>query len=150
MIDSNNLHKYSLFGGLSEEQIRHILPLLSYDEYENGTQIIVEGTPNDKIHFILDGNVLVKKKGVTLNQFNPGDTFGEMEVLDIMPSIATIEAISKVSAMSISNKTLFEIYKTDTKLFAHLIMNLARDISRRLRRMDDLQVEDSVVESRLV
>jgi hypothetical protein len=39
--------------------------------------------------------------------------------------------------MSISNKSLREIYKTDTKIFSMVIMNLARDLSRRLRRMND-------------
>jgi CRP-like cAMP-binding protein len=144
MIGPDNLHNYSLFGGISEEQIQDMLPLLTYEEYEPGAQIIVEGTPNDKIRFIIDGSVYVKKEGMVLVELKQGDTFGEMEVLDIMPSIATIEAVNKVSAMSISNMTLLKIYRTDVKLFALLIMNLARDISRRLRRMDEIQVANSL------
>jgi hypothetical protein len=39
--------------------------------------------------------------------------------------------------MSISNKSLREIYKIDLKSFSLIIMNLARDLSRRLRRMNE-------------
>ncbi|HOX48993.1 MAG TPA: hypothetical protein PLG14_07370 [Spirochaetales bacterium] len=38
----------------------------------------------------------------------------------------------------ISNSALHEIYKADPRIFAIIIMNLARDIARRLRRMDEM------------
>jgi hypothetical protein len=46
-----------------------------------------------------------------------------------------------VELMSISNKSLREIYRSDMKTFSMIIMNLARDLSRRLRRMDDRAVD---------
>jgi len=54
-----------------------------------------------------------------------------------MPSVASIKSISNVKVMSISNKALRDIYKLDIKIFSLIIMNLARDLSRRLRRMDE-------------
>jgi CRP-like cAMP-binding protein len=131
------LQKYSLFGGLLPAQIERILPLMEQESYEPGDDIIVEGTPNDKIRFILDGRVAVVKKGIILSEFGEGDAFGEMEVLDVMPSAATIKALATTTVMSISNRTLREIYKVDVKTFSLIIMNLARDLSRRLRRMDE-------------
>ncbi|MDR1898980.1 MAG: cyclic nucleotide-binding domain-containing protein [Treponema sp.] len=137
MVEASQLQKYSLFGGLVEDQIDRIRPLMEPESYEPGDDIIVEGARNDKIRFILEGRVAVVKKGVVLSEFGEGDAFGEMEVLDVMPSVATIKALEHVQLVSISNKSLREIYRIDIKSFSLMIMNLARDLSRRLRRMDE-------------
>jgi CRP-like cAMP-binding protein len=62
-----------------------------------------------------------------------GHTFGEMEVLDIMPASATAKAVTDVTVMTMSNRVLRKIYHDDTKTFSLLLMNLARDLSRRIR-----------------
>jgi CRP-like cAMP-binding protein len=137
MIESVALQKYSLFGGLLREQIEKLIPLMTQENYEPGVDIITESAPNDKIRFILEGRVAVVKKGIILSEFGEGDAFGEMEVLDVMPSIATIKTLATTRVMAISNRCLREIYKADIKSFSLIIMNLARDLSRRLRRMDE-------------
>jgi CRP-like cAMP-binding protein len=137
MIEPGAFKKYSLFGGLLDEQIAKVIPLTEEENYGPGEDIIVEGTPNSKIRFILEGRVAVIRENVVLSEFSDGDSFGEMEVLDVMPSAATIRALSDIKVMSISNKALREIYKIDIKAFALIIMNFARDLSRRLRRMDE-------------
>lgn len=141
-MESSVLQKYSLFGGLLTEQIEGILPLLDEESYAEGAEIIVEGKPNDKIRFILEGRVAVVKQGTVLYEFSEGEAFGEMEVLDVMRSVATIKALTPLRVMSISNRALREIYKIDLKTFSLLIMNLARDLSRRLRYMDERIMKD--------
>jgi len=129
--------RYSLFGGLDEEQIESILPLMQQENYDPDEFIITEGKPNDKIYFLIEGQVAISKNDILLTRFGEGEAFGEMEVLDVMPSVASVKSISQVFLMSISNKALREIYKKDVKIFSLIIMNLARDLSRRLRRMDE-------------
>jgi CRP-like cAMP-binding protein len=148
MIEPSTLQKYSLFGGLLEDQIERILPLMDQAAYEPGDDIIVEGELNDRIRFILEGRVAVVKGGIVLSEFGPGDFFGEMEVLDVMPSAATIKALSTVQVISISNRSLREVYKLDIKSFSLIIMNLARDLSRRLRRMDERAVDTGAASGR--
>ena len=137
MVESTALQKYSLFGGLVEEQIEKIIPLMNQEIYEPDTDIIVEGTPNDRIRFITEGRVAVLKNDMFLLELTEGSTFGEMEVLDVMPSVATIRSLTRVTALSISNKSLRRIYQSDIKSFSLMLMNLARDLSRRLRRADE-------------
>jgi CRP-like cAMP-binding protein len=143
MIESSALRQYSLFGGLLEDQIDTIIPLMEQESYNAGDAIITEGSPNDKIRFIIEGSVAAIKQGLTLFNFKEGDIFGEMEVLDVMPSVATIKALTPTKVMSISNRNLRQIYKNDIKAFALIIMNLARDISRRLRKMDERAAQES-------
>ena len=140
MVHPQTLQKYSLFGGLIEEQIEGILPFMKYENYEPGEIIITEGNPNDKIYFLIEGQVAVIKGDVELYRFKEGEAFGEMEVLDVMPAIASIKSLTKVTTMSISNMALREIYKKDVKIFSLMLMNLARDLSRRLRKMDEKAV----------
>ncbi len=142
MIDNAALQRYSLFGGLLPEQIEAIRSLLVQESYAAGDLIMREGEPNDKIRFILEGRVEVTKESLLLIELGEGDTFGEMEILDVMPSAATVRAIVPVVAAVISNRAIRQLYKLDTKAFALMMMNLARDLSRRLRRMDELHCRD--------
>jgi CRP-like cAMP-binding protein len=143
MVEPGTLQKYSLFGGLDEEQVKIIFPLMQHENFELDELIIAEGKPNDKIYFLSEGRVAVTKKDILLTRFGEGDEFGEVEVLDVMSAAASIKAITQVKTLSISNKTLRDIYKIDIKIFSLIIMNLARDLSRRLRRMDDLMATTS-------
>jgi CRP-like cAMP-binding protein len=145
MVQPETLQKYSLFGGLLIEQIEAILPLMEEENYGPDEFIITEGNSNDKIYFLIEGQVSVVKKNVELSRFSEGEAFGEMEVLDVMPSIASIKTISQVTVMSISNRSLREIYKTDIKVFSLILMNLARDLSRRLRKTDEILASQPIL-----
>jgi CRP-like cAMP-binding protein len=141
MVNSQTLQRYSLFGGLMKEQIDKIIPLMELETYGPNVDIIEEGTPNNKIRFITEGRVAIWKGRTFIWELQEGSTFGEMEVLDVMPSAATARSVTGVSVMSISNKSLRQIYRSDAKAFSLLLMNLARDLSRRLRLADDKLVE---------
>jgi CRP/FNR family cyclic AMP-dependent transcriptional regulator len=142
MVDTAALQKYSLFGGVLPEDIERIKPLLISVSYASGDVILREGDPNDRIHFVLEGRVEISKRGVLLIELGEGDTFGEMEFLDVMPSAASIRALVPTTAVTISNRAFHEIFKMDPKIFAMIVMNLARDLSRHLRRMDELIAGD--------
>ena len=143
MIPVTSFQEYPLFGGLTRDQMEKILPLAENEEFGEGSNIIVEGNQNDRIRFITEGRVAVVKQGVILTELGEGDTFGEMEVLDIMASAATVRALSPTRVSSISNKALHDIRKIDTEIFAMLVMNLARDISRRIRKLNDMVVKNA-------
>ncbi|MDR0443857.1 MAG: cyclic nucleotide-binding domain-containing protein [Treponema sp.] len=128
-----------------EEQIEKIMPLMQQENFGTDIEIITEGKPNDKIYFLIEGNVAVMKGNAVLARFSEGEAFGEMEVLDVMPAVAAIKSISPITVMSISNTALREIYKIDVKIFSLIIMNLARDLSRRLRKMDEIIVEKQIL-----
>jgi len=137
MVQPQVLEKYSLFGGLTEDQIKNILPNMMHETYNTDEFIITEGKPNDKIHFLIEGQVAVMKGKTLLTRFGEGEAFGEMEVLDVMPAAASIKSLTPVTIMSVSNQALRKIYQIDIAAFSLIIMNLARDLSRRLRKMDD-------------
>jgi len=136
MIDSSVLRRYSLFDGLEKDQIEFMLPLMDHEVFEAGMDIIVEGSLSNKLRVILEGQVAVVKNGIILMTLEEGDVFGEMEVLDVGPVEATIRTVSPTSVIALSIDALGEIYESDLTIYSFLLMNLARDLSRRLRRMD--------------
>ena len=117
--------------------MENLLPYMQEESFGPNDAIITEGELNDKVYFIIEGQVSVTKGEFLLARFGEGDAFGEMEVLDVMPAVASIKALTDVSLMSVSNKSMREIYKMDVRTFSLMIMNLARDLSRRLRKMDE-------------
>lgn len=143
MIDSSVLWQYSLFDGLEQNQIDSILPLMEQEVFDADSEIITEGGRNDKIHFIVEGRVAVIKNGVMLDELGEGIFFGEMEVLDVLPVEATIRAMVTTRVMTLSIDTLGDIYESDLQTYSFIIMNLARDISRRLRRMNIIVAKES-------
>ena len=145
-MDSSVLGQYSLFHGLEQEQIESILPLMDYEVFDPYTEIIVEGTHNDKLRFILEGRVAVVKGGITLTEFGVGSVFGEMEVLDVLPVEATVRALTTTRVMALSIDALGDIYENDLKIYSFILMNLAKDLSHRLRRMDRAMKESPPME----
>ncbi|MCL2276798.1 MAG: cyclic nucleotide-binding domain-containing protein [Treponema sp.] len=137
-MESAQLLKFFLFSGMSEDQFDNIIPFMAEEEYSADDIIIKEGKINDKIFFIIRGQVSVIKKDTFLYNYSEGEHFGEMEVLDVIPADATIKAVTPVTAATISNKALRAMYNTDAKTFSHITMNLTRDLSRRLRKLGKL------------
>ncbi|MFZ2634805.1 MAG: cyclic nucleotide-binding domain-containing protein [Rectinemataceae bacterium] len=142
MIDSSSLQKYSLFGGVLPEQIEKIKPLFGTQFFEKGQSAMREGEPNDRIFFIMSGKVEITRQGVSIVTLGEGETFGEMELLDTMPAIATVRVLEPSETVTITNRAVYEIFKIDPKAFSLIIMNLARDLSRRLRHMDELACKE--------
>jgi CRP/FNR family transcriptional regulator, cyclic AMP receptor protein len=138
MIAFDSLKDYSLFGGLLPDELESIRPLLETESFGAGDVLLREGQPNDRIYFILEGSVSIERSETALATLGEGDTFGEMEFLDVMPAVATVRARVATTVAAISNRALRELSRTSMRAFALVVMNLARDLSRRLRRMDEI------------
>lgn len=143
MIGLKFLQSHSLFGGLTDEETQRIRGMLEEEHFSAGTNVVKEGEPNDRLYFIYEGSVEILKKSATpdremepIAELGVGDAFGEMEFIDIQPSVATVRAKEDISVLTLANRSLYEIYKWNVKTYAILVMNMAREISRRLRKMD--------------
>jgi CRP-like cAMP-binding protein len=146
MIGFKFLKSHALFGGLTEDEINSIRPLLKEESFSKGDTIVYEGRQAGKLFFICSGSVEILKKTDSpkgsvqrrIATLGVGDTFGEMELIDVQPCIATVHAIENTAVLTLSNMDLYKISKSNLKTYTLIIMNLAREISRRLRRADGL------------
>jgi len=144
LIDLKSLHRHSLFGGITEEQISSIKDFFVLEEFGENEFIEREGETGDRIYFIMEGQVEILKK-ITKSgnlsrifMFSEGDVFGEMELIDVQPCAASVRTLKPTKVLTLSNKGLYSISKYNIKVFSLMILNLARDISRRLRKADEI------------
>lgn len=135
------LQANALFGGFTEKDLEAVLPLMEEESFKEGDYIIREGETGDRLHFIEKGRVEVTKDtkdGETLlTTLGPGDEFGEMELIDIRPRSATVRAVEEVVTLSLTNRNLLRLYHNDVEIFARLVLNLAREVSRRFRKAEE-------------
>jgi CRP-like cAMP-binding protein len=147
MIDLTALHNHSLFGGITKDEIEKIRPFFQVEKFTKGQFIEKEGKEGDRIYFIVQGSVEILKALIheeenrRITVLKEGDTFGEMELIDVQPCAASVRALEDTTTLTLTNRGLYEVSKTNLKTFSLLIMNLAREISRRLRKMDDFFAE---------
>ncbi len=72
-----------------------------------------------------------------LKHLGPGDCFGEMALLDMNPRSASAFAVADSTAIELSTAHLLSLYTRDLEQFTIMQMNLARELSRRLRLADE-------------
>jgi CRP-like cAMP-binding protein len=72
-----------------------------------------------------------------LRELGPGDCFGEMALIDLSPRSASVQALEDCSAFEIFAASLHQLYQRDLEQFALIQMNMARELSRRLRATDE-------------
>jgi len=148
-LDFEHLKRYSLFGGVTDDAFERIRPFINIEHYAPGDDVVAEGAVNDRVFFICSGSVEVLKhlsgdddQSRRITVMETGDTFGEMELIDVQPCAATVRAREKTVTLTLSNHDLYKVSKTDLKTYTLLILNLARELSRRLRTMDELMEQE--------
>lgn len=145
-LDFEYLKRYSLFGGVTRDTFEKIRPFIHVEHYAPGEHVVEEGALNDRVFFICSGSVEVLKHlagkapedSRRITVMETGETFGEMELIDIQPCAATVRAREETVTLTLSNHDLYRVSKTDLKTYTLLIMNLARELSRRIRVMDEM------------
>lgn len=136
------LKKIPIFGGFDDEQLYKIFSILEDVRYKKGEYIFKQGDPPTHIYIILKGRVSFIKEGDNEDQkiyeFGEGRCIGEDSVIGIYPHTLTALAAEDVELGMISKRSLLEFFETDKDLFGHLILNISREISRRLKLTDNL------------
>jgi CRP/FNR family cyclic AMP-dependent transcriptional regulator len=104
--------------------------------------IVREGDAGHSLFIIVEGDVeVIKNFGAPhcalLARLHAGTFFGEMCVVDPVPRAATVRAVSAVKVIEITAGTLHHLFKKMPDQYAIMILNVARDIARRLRRLDE-------------
>jgi CRP-like cAMP-binding protein len=62
---------------------------------------------------------------------------GAVALLDLFPRSASVQAIKACTAPALSATGLYTLYETDDAQFALVPMNIAREVSRRVRAADE-------------
>jgi CRP-like cAMP-binding protein len=143
---TTRLREIGLFGGLGDEVLRHLASSLERVELGPGSPVFHEGECGRDMFVLLDGEMEVLKHSKRNREarvaiLGPGDWFGEMSILDVMPRSATVRALAPSHLLRITAHDLDTLYRRDLKSYSLVTLNIAREMSRRLRVADGLLAE---------
>jgi len=148
-ISSAQLREIGLFGALSDELLDHLITQLKTKRVAPGEAVFREGEPAREMYVVLDGEVEVVKKSrkgreARVAILGPSDCFGEMSIIDMQPRSATVRALGPARLLRISTEDMDSLYRHDLKSYTLIVLNIARDLSRRLRVTDGLLADFTV------
>jgi CRP-like cAMP-binding protein len=140
------LREVGLFGALSDEFLEHLAATLTVQRVDAGETVFREGDPAREMYVVLEGEIEVLKKSrrgreTRVAILGPNDTFGEMSIIDMLPRSATVRALGPSRLLRISTEEMDGLYRHDLKSYTLIVLNIARDLSRRLRVTDGLLAE---------
>jgi len=141
MLDGAPLSKIALFGGLSEAELALVRGLLDERAYEPGATIVEEGTSGRELYVIEEGQAEVLKRApggreIKIAELGSGACFGEMALVGIMRRSATVRARVALRALVLPYANVATLADKHQQTFVILLMNLARDLCRRLQHAD--------------
>ncbi len=111
-------------------------------DFAAGEWIVREGESGHSLFILVEGDVDVIKHAdgpgaVTLATLHKGNFFGEMCVVEPMPRAASVRALTPVRAIEIKAATLYHLFRQMPDQYSIVLLNLARDLARRLRKLDE-------------
>lgn len=137
------LKRNFLFRGLPEELIDRIAAIAVRRNFAKGSTVFEQGDAGDALYGVISGRVRISASGaegreVFLNIMEPGDTFGEIAVIDGLPRTAGAVATGASTLFLIRRADFLALLDTEAVLAKHLLVLFCQ----RLRWTSDL-VEES-------
>lgn len=138
------LREVGLFGALSDEVLDHLARSLKTMRVGPGDTIFREGDTNAReMYVLLEGEMEVFKRSrrgrdMRVAILGPSDCFGEMSLIDLQARSATVRALAPSRLVRVSSEDMDQLYRHDLKSYTLIILNIARDLSRRLRVTDGI------------
>jgi CRP-like cAMP-binding protein len=136
------LSQIAIWGGLSDEQRSKVFKRLEVGIYKKGEYIFRKGDQPSHIYivkkgridlFISDRDTVIEKETLTV-----GGCFGVASLMAMATHMGTAIAREDSEILVLSRQSLLELRHEDIHLFALLMMNIAREIARRLKLTDDI------------
>ena len=136
------LHQIHILAGMDDDALQLLWERASETKVEAGAVLVREGEAGNRFFMIAKGLVRVCRHfgqpgEVELARMGPGDFFGEMCILETLPRSATVQAVNDTLLYSLNSLTFYHLYEAMPRQHSILVLNIARDLSRRLRHLGD-------------
>ena len=127
-----DIKQAKLFQGLPDSEMRSVEKQLKIVKHPAGHEIVVRGEGGVGFMVIIDGTVSVKTVQGHTRKLGPGDSFGEMALLDHEGRSATITADTDVTLATIPEWN----FKPFLKEHPEVTYRLLQTLSRRIRQAE--------------
>lgn len=130
-----------LFQGLGLEQLAALYQISEMETYEDGARIFGEGDPGESLYVVMEGGVRISittpgQGEEALVILKPGDSFGEMAVIDQEPRERSASAVahSECCLLTIAQRHLHSLFQHDLQIGFIVQQNVLRYLSEQMRQ----------------
>ena len=143
------LAKTDIFEGFDSEEVELFVPLLEITKVAASHTIFQEGTTGDAWFVVLNGEVSVTKEMASgpphvLSHLFPGDSFGEMALMDGAPRMATLYAVEDSLFARLSRESFMQLLRDGQMPAIKLLWAMSSVLCQRQRELT--QVLSDLVE----
>jgi CRP-like cAMP-binding protein len=135
------LQSMPVFGAVNEDTLAFILERTRGLTVPAGDYFFHEGAEATAFMVLEAGSVEILRahdgEQIRLATLEAGDCFGEMALIECRNRGASVRALEDCTALEIPIEILHALYERDLEQFVLIEMNVAREISRRLREASD-------------
>jgi CRP/FNR family transcriptional regulator, cyclic AMP receptor protein len=136
------LSDIAIWGGVTENQRKKIFAKLEIAVFKQGEYVFRKGDEPSHIYIVKSGKIglMIADKEVTLEKkvLGAGECFGEASLMAMQRHTTNAVALEESEVMVLSRRALLQLRSEDIQLFALLMMNIARELARRLKLTDDI------------
>ncbi|XHR28336.1 MAG: Crp/Fnr family transcriptional regulator [Chthoniobacteraceae bacterium] len=136
------LSKISLFGGVTDAQRNDLLARLDYATFQEGEYVFRAGDEPTHIYIVKQGKVEVRLSAdeveVEKIELSVGACFGAVSLMSMHKHTSSALVTEPCEIVALSRHALIGLQQQHITLFALLMMNVARELARRLVMTDDL------------
>lgn len=137
----DRLQDMPIFGGLEAGALAQLLEGAERVAYQPADLLLREGEAPGAVFVLVAGRVEVVKcvgeREFPLCQLGEGDCLGEMSWIDPCRRSATVRALTPCEAIRLEPRNFYHLRQTDLAQFSVLQMNIARELARRLRTLEE-------------
>jgi CRP/FNR family cyclic AMP-dependent transcriptional regulator len=96
------LQRVPLLEGIERRELERLARLFRERSFPEGATVTIEGEPGIGFFVIVDGSAEVSVGGEMKGALGPGDSFGEMALIDEGPRTATVVAATDLRCLGLS------------------------------------------------
>ncbi|MCP3939587.1 MAG: cyclic nucleotide-binding domain-containing protein [Actinomycetia bacterium] len=129
------LSDLDLFSGCSKKDLNNIAKAADEVEVAAGDMVVDQGDQGTETFVILSGEAVVKRNGRKIATLKPGDSIGELSLLDHGPRTATVIADSDMQLLRLKSRDFARILKDSPTIAIKLAATLAakvRELDRKI------------------
>jgi CRP-like cAMP-binding protein len=122
---ANVLATLPLFAGLGRRQLKKVAGIGKLKRFHGMSTIVHAGEPGQSLYVVLDGEVFVRRRGLSDLVLSMGSFFGEIALLDGGPRSATVVANGPVTCLTISQAQFLKLLRAEPAIAVAIVRELA-------------------------